>query len=143
MSVYRFLSTLAFVPGVLSAVFGDGASNCSTEHIPPPSFLGGQITSFTAASVTNYSIQATPGVFDQRQLNFTGLTFCNVTVVYTHQGWNDSIRTQIWLPTSDSWNGRFEGTGGGGFVAGYFDSALGPAVSGKYLIEVHNLSLTT
>lgn len=137
MSGHRLLSAIAFVPGLLAAAAQDGVFNCSVEHISVPSLFGGEITSFTAAPVTNYSTQTNPTSGNAVSLvNFTGLAFCNVSVVYTHPGWNDSIHTQIWLPTVDSWNGRFQGTGGGGFIAGVFDSALAPAVSGKQLIGV-------
>lgn len=55
---------------------------------------------------------------DQQFLNISGLDFCNVTVSYTHPGQNDEIHVETWLPTPEKWNGRFKGTGGGGWDAG-------------------------
>ncbi|KAF4462892.1 tannase precursor [Fusarium albosuccineum] len=52
---------------------------------------------------------------------------CQVTVQYTHPGWNDTINTYIWLPSS-GWNKRFVGVGGGGWSTGDIDD-LGQPVS--------------
>jgi hypothetical protein len=56
---------------------------------------------------------------------------CAVSLYLTHPGANDHVLVEVWLPTS-GWNGSFEGTGGGGYVAGEFDSALAPAIEGGY-----------
>ena len=42
---------------------------------------------------------------------------CRVVATTTHPGANDSVRIWIAIPTTN-WNGRFLGTGGGGFVGG-------------------------
>jgi hypothetical protein len=61
------------------------------------------------------------------------LDFCNVTVTYSHTGFNDRTHVQIWLPLDkEQWNGRFQGTGGGGYVAGLGDEALAPAIAAGY-----------
>ncbi|OTB06207.1 hypothetical protein M426DRAFT_10022 [Hypoxylon sp. CI-4A] len=51
------------------------------------------------------------------------LTFCEVKVAYYHKGHNETINVQIALPL-DGWNGRFMGTGGGGWSAGFFGESL-------------------
>jgi hypothetical protein len=56
---------------------------------------------------------------------------CEVTLYLTHPGASDHVRVAVWLPTS-GWNGRFQGTGGGGYSAGVFELALAPAVQGGY-----------
>lgn len=56
---------------------------------------------------------------------------CAVSLYLTHPGANDHVLVDVWLPTS-GWNGRFEGTGGGGYAAGEFDLALAPAIEGGY-----------
>ncbi len=57
---------------------------------------------------------------------------CAVSLYLTHPGANDHVLVEVWLPMATGWNGRFEGTGGGGYAAGQFDTALAPAVQGGY-----------
>jgi Tannase and feruloyl esterase len=56
---------------------------------------------------------------------------CAVSLYLTHPGANDHVLVEVWLPTS-GWNGRFEGTGGGGYAAGEFDLELAPAIQQGY-----------
>ncbi|KAJ4248374.1 hypothetical protein NW762_012704 [Fusarium torreyae] len=55
---------------------------------------------------------------------------CQVTIQYTHLGWNDTINTYVWLPVS-GWNKRFVGVGGGGWSTGDI-ADLGQPVSNGY-----------
>src|SRR5438477_436037 len=59
----------------------------------------------------------------------TGLpAFCRVTATLTPTS-DSAIKIEVWLPESNTWNGRFLGTGGGGFqgVITYSELALGLA----------------
>ncbi|KAH9212903.1 Tannase/feruloyl esterase [Leptodontidium sp. 2 PMI_412] len=105
-------------------------SLCSASVFSGLSLFGADILSVSTARVANYSV-ATQQADSHFAANLTGLNFCNVSVVYTHPGQNDTINVQIWLP-SNNWNGRFMGTGGGGFAAGYFDPSLAPAIARGY-----------
>jgi feruloyl esterase len=98
------------------------AIRCSPHAFPYPSVPGARFLSLAAAEVKDYSLPSS---------NLTTLAFCNVTLSYTHPGQGDSINVQVWLP-SNNWNGRFMGTGGGGYNTGTFDSALAPAVALGY-----------
>jgi feruloyl esterase len=42
---------------------------------------------------------------------------CRVTAITTHPPAGDKVKIWVGIPTSN-WNGRFQGTGGGGFVGG-------------------------
>lgn len=54
---------------------------------------------------------------------------CQITVMYTHPGQNDTINTWVWLPL-ESWNGRFVGMGGSGWVTGTAGSLAQPVFEG-------------
>jgi hypothetical protein len=57
--------------------------------------------------------------------------FCDVTVVLTHPGVNDRVKVNVWLPNK-GWNGRFQGTGGGGYAMEFGATLLGQAVKQGY-----------
>ncbi|KAH7120380.1 putative feruloyl esterase [Dactylonectria estremocensis] len=83
---------------------------------------GASVLSFSAAEVANYDIPNGPT-----------FGFCDVNVTLTHNTAGDKVRVQVWLPLDiNDWNGRFQATGGGGFVAGIFSRMLGPAVASGY-----------
>ncbi|PQE15004.1 tannase feruloyl esterase protein [Rutstroemia sp. NJR-2017a BVV2] len=109
-------------------------ATCSSSSIPYPNLTGAQILSLDATPVMNYSLpRSYPSVtYTAPTTNSSSISFCNVTIVYTHPGEGDTIKVQVWLPASSSWNSRFMGTGGGGFATGYFDSALAPAIAAGY-----------
>ena len=75
--------------------------------------------------------------------NWTGLNFCNVTVTYTHPGRDDKINVQTWLPLHGTWNGRFQGTGGGGYIAGWGSESLTPAVAAGYAASSSDAGVTS
>ncbi|UPX20291.1 uncharacterized protein EKO05_0010528 [Ascochyta rabiei] len=63
----------------------------------------------------------------------SNLNFCEVKVYLAHQGADDKVLVQTWLPLSqDTWNERFQATGGGAWATGMLDIALGPAIAGGY-----------
>ena len=54
---------------------------------------------------------------------------CRVTATVTHPPSGDRVKVFIGLPTKN-WNGRFRGTGGGGFVGGNVNNLRGPVADG-------------
>lgn len=96
---------------------------CSREAIAVPELQGVEILEMTVAQVRSYST-STGEVWDTDPLDIAGLDVCNLTVTYTHPEWNDTIHIETWLPLS-GWNGRFQASGGGGWVTG---SAQGLAI---------------
>ncbi|KAJ5964068.1 uncharacterized protein N7479_003944 [Penicillium vulpinum] len=102
------------------------ASRCLPSNLPNPDVAGALILSVQAEEVHNYSaVSLGPGSNEGRRYT---INFCNVTVTYTHPGWNDTINTQIWLPLED-WNGKFQALGGGGYSAGFGSTYLTFAVA--------------
>ena len=109
---------------------GQSAPECATstftkglqDHI---SGSGIEVLSVTASPQHDFtSIKGGPS-----QPSLTGLNFCQVKVHISHEGTNDNVLIEGWLPlTKDEWNGRFQATGGAGFETGMFGGHLGQAV---------------
>jgi len=56
-------------------------------------------------------------------------TICRITAITTHPPAGDKVRIWIAIPTAN-WNGRFLGTGGGGFSGGNAGGVNAPVASG-------------
>ncbi|KAF4964322.1 hypothetical protein FSARC_7767 [Fusarium sarcochroum] len=105
--------------------------DCSSHALSVPPPFGTSIESIIASPVYNYSIFISQnGANPPASTNFTNLDFCNVTVTYTHPGQKRKIHVQVWLPFN--WNGRFQGSGGGGWAAGLGAMSLAPGVALGY-----------
>lgn len=109
---------------------------CNASAIPLPELYGADIINLSANLVQNFS----QDVYHQLYYNHPSVTvrnvdFCNITVAYTHAGYNDTVNVEIWLPTK-TWNGRLQAIGGGGWVAGRFpltDVGMAGAVGEGYV----------
>ena len=104
---------------------------CSQKQIRCHDIPGIDVINVIANEVSDFSVSTFQNG-DIPTANWTGLDFCNVTVTYTHPGRDDKINVQTWLPLKDKWNGRFQGTGGGGYIAGWGPESLPPAVAAGY-----------
>ncbi|XXH00937.1 hypothetical protein Hte_007288 [Hypoxylon texense] len=88
-----------------------------------PSFFGAEILSIQASVVSNFTAYVDGGDrYTAPSVRVQDASFCNVTVTYTHPGYEDKINAEAWLPI-DNWNGRFLAHGGGGHRAGRFPLA--------------------
>ncbi|KAL4746339.1 hypothetical protein BDW72DRAFT_197785 [Aspergillus terricola var. indicus] len=96
-------------------------SICSPAAIQTPTVYGAEILSLSAAWVTNYT-NYIPYSFNYNggTVDLENAKFCNITVQYTHSGYEDTITVESWLPEPAVWNGRLQATGGGGWAAGRF-----------------------
>jgi pimeloyl-ACP methyl ester carboxylesterase len=115
--------------GILSAIQDLIMMNTtlSNGHIAPcapstfnPAIFGVDIYSIDTQLISGYDFRAgvTGGVYPDLPVSDpVSLSFCNVSVSYTHPGQGDNITVTAWLPVND-WNGRMLGVGGGGWVAG-------------------------
>lgn len=57
--------------------------------------------------------------------------FCAVALVQTNPPAHDKIHVDVWLPLK-TWNGSFQGVGGGGYVTGISWSSLATAIQSGY-----------
>jgi feruloyl esterase len=86
-------------------------------------------TTITSAQDNNTGTFTVPGSTPPQV--FTGLpAHCRVTATLTPTS-DSSIKIEIWLPTSN-WNGRFLGTGGGGFQGVISYSALASGIQAGF-----------
>ncbi|KAL1885591.1 hypothetical protein Plec18167_001086 [Paecilomyces lecythidis] len=90
---------------------------CSPSAIATPVLYGAEILSLSASWVQNFTLYV-PAVFNYNHgdQSVQNVDFCNVTVTYTHPGYDDRITVETWLPYN--WNKRLQSTGGGGWQAG-------------------------
>ncbi len=124
------ISVLAFSSLVLSKHPPPPKSVCCSDAIVPPNVFGSEVLSVTAAAVENFAIDVPYSFINLVPSNLTNLNFCNVTITYTHPGQGDTIHLTVWLPKR--WNGRFMGTGGGGYETGFNTPTLSQAISLGY-----------
>ncbi|KAL5339385.1 Tannase/feruloyl esterase [Aspergillus crustosus] len=121
-----FIKSSILLPLATLSFPASAALTCSPASIPKPDILGASIIDVHANEAHNYtSVSIGPGSNDGGKYT---ISFCNVTVVYTHPGWNDTIHTQVWLPL-ENWNGRFQAIGGGGYSTGFGSVYLTYAVA--------------
>ncbi|OAA72389.1 Tannase/feruloyl esterase [Cordyceps fumosorosea ARSEF 2679] len=74
------------------------------------------ILNITAKRIDNYPVPQGPyyDVFVPLSSAPSNVSFCNVTVTYTHPGWDDTIQVFVGLPLQ-GWNRKFLALGGSGF----------------------------
>lgn len=102
-------------------------SSASFQHLTLPDTT---ILSINTSEIHNFTSLNTLGSFGGfLAADYHNLNICSVALTYTHPGQNDTINVNIWLPLSPTaWNGRFQGTGGGGFTTGTPSLTFGPAI---------------
>ncbi|KAG5209866.1 Carboxylic ester hydrolase [Trichophyton interdigitale] len=123
--------SLSILP--LAAVFSSAASlqvreshDCAS--IQPPQVPGAEVLSVIGVQ---RQVEVAPFPPSPSKPNAT-IDICSVNVTLSHMGVNDKVVVSVWLPLPDKWNGRFQGTGGGGWSAGTFDMLMGPAALEGY-----------
>lgn len=94
-----------------------GAANCEVSTFHDLKLSNGKILNVVTQLHTGLSFEA-PAEANHYSVNVTDLEACEVTITYTHPGYNDTINTSVWLPTPEKWTGRFLGAGGSGWSTG-------------------------
>ncbi|KAH7394295.1 feruloyl esterase B precursor [Pyrenochaeta sp. MPI-SDFR-AT-0127] len=112
-TLLRLLPFLAFAAASTSTV-----PDCNPDALPTPEVFGASILEVDAVQVVDSTLSTSP------------ISFCNVSITYTHPGQNDIINIWLWLPST--WNGRFQGVGGGGWITGLEPPNMIDAVSKGY-----------
>ncbi len=121
---------LAVLPIAAPVVFAGpaAASESACESIAAPTVPGARVLS--VSGVERHDFVVPPDPFNPEPITDIP-AFCEAVVTLTHPGADDVVTIEAWLPL-DTWNGRFQGIGGGGFSAGFFDPSLAPPVKSGY-----------
>jgi len=97
-----------------------------TAETPPPPLFPNAAPVCSCESLTNVSL---PNVTIDSAVVDPSDGSCRVTASVTHPPAGDRVRIFVGLPGTN-WNGRFRGTGGGGFLGGSTNSLRGPVAQG-------------
>jgi len=93
------------------------AAETATEPLYP-----GLTPACSCESLTNLSL---PNTAIESAVVDASNRMCRVTAIVTHRPAGDRVKVWIGLPLTH-WNGRFQGTGGGGFLGGHPNSLREP-----------------
>lgn len=114
MAPFRKLAVLPLLAVCIASTLDDV---CTTEYVqnalPKSDFVPGVIVD--TGSVTA-EVHRNVSVTDNNMFPDGVIDFCNVTLVYSHGGLNDSVRVNYWLPDPADFSNRFLATGGGGYA---------------------------
>src|ERR1700760_3496059 len=101
--------------------------------------LAGPCDQLAKLSLVNGSISSAevvnPGspLLAQWKLTESLPPFCRVTATLTPSS-DSSIRIEVWLPSASQWNGKYEGTGNGGYAGAIAYKSLAGALSRGYAV---------
>lgn len=117
------------------------ADACTAQAVPSPQLFGLEILDVQASPVTNFTLTTTPREV-WTKTKFAGLNLCNVTIQYTHPGYDDNITVVLQLPEASKWNGRLAAAGGAGWSAMEGDASMIPAVDAGFAVVETNAGVT-
>lgn len=139
MSLSSMLHDIGGAGQWLADITGRSSNPCTQASISLPEFPGLDVVSLDVTDHHDFTF--TPNTpFASTQDPVSGLNFCNITVSYTHPGWNDNVVVTTYLPLEKEWNGRLLANGGGGFITGGL--ALSHATMIPGLVEGYAVTTT-
>ncbi len=108
---------------ILVAALAAGLSLLRAAETPLKPLYPGITPACSCENLTNLSL---PSTTIESAVVDSSNRMCRVTAIVTHPPAGDRVKVWIGLPLTN-WNGRFQGTGGGGFLGGHPNSLHGPA----------------
>lgn len=121
---FKPLTLLLWLSTVISTSY---AANCTSGTFQNLTIGSTHIISISVTQANNQTVNGS--LTNGYPSTTTGVNICQVDVLYTHPGQNDSIHTWVWMPMSN-WNGRLMHVGGGGFTTGTNASLAQPVAHG-------------
>ncbi|KAI8689357.1 Carboxylic ester hydrolase [Fusarium keratoplasticum] len=124
----------------LSALPAEAAPSSwtSCRDIPSPKVPGAIVKSITSRVYREHSVAAYRPTLLQ---DISHLNICEVNVTLSHDGEDDLVHVQTWLPL-ESWNSRFLAVGGGAWAAGLGSTDLALPASQGYAVSSTDAGLT-
>lgn len=104
---FQSLHFTAFLHSLYNSLTASATRVLACSNLQPPHISGTEILSFSAQHYTNYVTSHAMLLLVTALVGFTtaNISYCNVTIAYTHTKQNDSINLQVWLP--DEWMAVF------------------------------------
>ncbi|KAF5962270.1 putative feruloyl esterase [Fusarium bulbicola] len=90
---FSFATTLAIATTCLATNL---TARCHSDIINFPNIPGTHNVKVVASAAENFQIEAENS--QSSKVQYTTLSFCNVTIRYGHQDWHDDIAVSVWLP---------------------------------------------
>ncbi|KAN0064372.1 Feruloyl esterase [Thecaphora frezii] len=115
---------VALLYGSVLRSWGHKSTDC--KSLRPPTIDGVKYNSILATEFKDVPYKDSTTKFTY------SLTYCEINITLSHPPAQDQVIVSTWLPPASAWNGRFQGTGGGGYRAGRFGVNLAPAVALGY-----------
>jgi pimeloyl-ACP methyl ester carboxylesterase len=98
----------------LATAFVSAITIIRADETPPKPLFPGILPVCSCESLTNVSL---PNTTIESVVVDASNRMCRVTAIVAHPPAGDRVKVWIGLPLTN-WNGRFQGTGGGGFLGG-------------------------
>jgi feruloyl esterase len=98
----------------------DFSCRCSDLVISHPQIAGATVDYLHTNLVHNASAYVSEIEYiNHGPINVTDVSYCHVSLGYTHTHHPELVNVEVWLPTN-TWHGRLMGLGGGGFDCGRY-----------------------
>ena len=111
---------------ILIAALAGGLNFLRAAETPFKALYPGIVPVCSCESLTNVAL---PNTTIESAVVDASNSMCRVAAIVTHPPAADGVKVWIGLPLTN-WNGRFQGTGGGGFLGGHPNSLRGPVRQG-------------
>ncbi|EHL00674.1 alpha/beta-Hydrolase [Glarea lozoyensis ATCC 20868] len=121
----RTTSSLALASTAMVVRAASLSDICTTSYVSAALPVTGFYTGITI-NPDSLTVNAVANTTVTGQDFFPDATFdyCNVTFTYSHDGLNDSVTNNFWLPAPSKFQNRYLSTGGGGLAINSGDNSL-------------------
>lgn len=109
----REASLLLAAAGIAAASLSDV---CTTSNVQSSIPANGDLLGLTFHLDSSTASVTYNQTYSSSDFPTAAIDYCNVTFQYSHDGWDDNVIVQYWLPDPAVYQNRFLATGGGGYA---------------------------